>query len=68
VFYRVIDTSRSVYRIQDIDLAIHTAATWVVRSAASRLDLDGLQSSREAMNAEVDGFFKPHNLQVVKVT
>jgi len=53
VFYRVIDASRSVYRIQDINLAIHTAATSIVRSAAGRLDLDGLQSSREAMNEEI---------------
>ena len=53
VFYRVIEASRTVYRIQDVDLAIHTAATSIVRSAAGRLDLDGLQSSREAMNAEI---------------
>ena len=53
VFYRVIDASRSIYRIQDVDLAIHTAATSIVRSAAGRLDLDGLQSSREAMNQEI---------------
>ena len=40
VFYRVIDASRSVYRIQDIDGALHTAATSIVRSAAGKLELD----------------------------
>ena len=53
VFYRVIDAGRSVYRIQDVDLALHTASTSIVRSAAGKLDLDGLQSSREAMNDEI---------------
>ena len=53
VFYRVIDASRSVYRIQDIDGALHTAATSIVRSAAGKLELDELQSSRESMNGEI---------------
>jgi regulator of protease activity HflC (stomatin/prohibitin superfamily) len=53
VFYRVVDASRSVYRIQDVDLALHTAATSIVRSAAGKLELDELQSSREQMNQEI---------------
>jgi regulator of protease activity HflC (stomatin/prohibitin superfamily) len=53
VFYRIIDAASSVYRIQDIDRAIHTAATSIVRSAAGRLELDELQSSRESMNTEI---------------
>ncbi len=47
VFFRIVDASRSVYRINDVDQAIITAATSIVRSAAGKLDLDGLQSSRE---------------------
>ena len=54
VFYRVTDASRSVYRIKDIDSALKTAATSIVRSAAGKLDLDGLQSSRDSMNSEID--------------
>ncbi|MDP6977069.1 MAG: SPFH domain-containing protein [Myxococcota bacterium] len=54
VFYRVIDAASSVYRIQDVDQAIHTAATSIVRSAAGRLELDELQSSRDAMNQEIE--------------
>ena len=53
VFYRLVDAAASVYRIQDIDAAIHTAATSIVRSAAGRLELDELQSSRESMNEEI---------------
>jgi len=53
VFYRVVDAAKSVYRIQDVDLAIDTEATSIVRSAAGRLDLDDLQSSRESMNEEI---------------
>ena len=53
VFYRVEDASKSVYRIQDVDSAIHTAATSIVRSAAGKLELDELQSSRELMAQEI---------------
>lgn len=53
VFFRIVDASRSVYRIRDIDGAIHTAATSIVRSAGGKLELDELQSSRESMNQEI---------------
>ncbi|HIG59421.1 MAG TPA: SPFH/Band 7/PHB domain protein [Gammaproteobacteria bacterium] len=53
VFYRVTDAARAVYRIQDVDRAIDTESTSIVRSAAGRLDLDTLQSSRESMNEEI---------------
>lgn len=53
VFFRVIDAAATVYRIRDIDKALFTAATSIVRSAAGRLELDALQSSRESMNEEI---------------
>ena len=53
VFYRVVDAGKSVYRIKDLKSAINTAATSIVRSAAGRLELDDLQSSRDAMNIEI---------------
>ena len=53
VFYRVLDASRTVYRIRDVDSALDTAATSIVRSAAGKLELDELQSSRESMNQEI---------------
>ena len=53
VFYRVTDAASSVYRIQDINKALHTASESIIRSAAGRLELDELQSSRESMNVEI---------------
>ena len=53
VFFRIVDASRTVYRIQDIDQALRTASASIVRSAAGKLELDELQSSREAMNQEI---------------
>ena len=53
VFYRIVDAAASVYRIQAIDSAVHTAATSIIRSAAGKLQLDELQSSRESMNEEI---------------
>ena len=53
VFYRVVDASRSVYRIRDVDEALKTASSSIVRSAAGKLELDELQSSRETMNQEI---------------
>lgn len=52
-FYRIVDAARSVYRIQDIDQAIQTTAESIVRSAAGKLELDELQSSRSEMNNEI---------------
>ena len=53
VFFRVTDASRSVYRINNVQSAINTAATSIVRSAAGRLELDELQSSRDSMSEEI---------------
>ncbi|MBC6497289.1 MAG: SPFH/Band 7/PHB domain protein [Alphaproteobacteria bacterium GM7ARS4] len=53
VFYRIVDAPSSVYRIRHIDKAVYTASTSIVRSAAGKLELDELQSSRESMNQEI---------------
>ncbi|MDC0195186.1 SPFH/Band 7/PHB domain protein [Alphaproteobacteria bacterium] len=53
VFYRIIDAAKSVYRIRNIDEALKNASSSIVRSAAGKLELDELQSSREAMNSEI---------------
>ena len=53
VFYRIVEAASSVYRIENVDLALHTSATSIIRSAAGRLDLDALQSSRDSMNSEI---------------
>jgi len=54
VFYRILDASASVYRIDNINSALHTAATSIVRTAAGRLELDDLQSSRDSMSQEIE--------------
>ena len=53
VFFRVLDASKSVYRIKDVSSAIENTAISVIRSAAGKLELDDLQSSREKMNTEI---------------
>lgn len=53
VFFRVLEPAETIYRIKDINRAIYTTATSIVRSAAGRLDLDELQTSRDAMNDEI---------------
>ena len=53
VFFRVLYAAKSVYRIRNIDLAIENTAISIIRSAAGKLELDDLQSSREAMNQEI---------------
>ena len=52
VFFRVIEAEKSVYRIQEVDQAILTAAQSIVRSAGGKLELDELQSSRQSMSDE----------------
>lgn len=53
VFFRVLDASKSVYRIRDIDGAIQTTAESIIRSAAGKLELDEIQSAREQMAEEI---------------
>ncbi len=53
VFFRVLDAGKSVYRIKDVNAAIQNTAISVIRSAAGKLELDDLQSSRESMNQEI---------------
>lgn len=53
VFFRVIDAAKSVYRIRDVPLALRTTAESVIRSAAGKLELDDIQSSRQQMNEEI---------------
>lgn len=54
VFFRIVDASKTVYRINDIESALKTASSSIVRSAAGKLELDDLQSSRDSMNTEIE--------------
>ena len=53
VFFRIIDAAKSVYRIRDLNGALRTTAESIIRSAAGKLELDAIQSSREKMNQEI---------------
>ncbi len=53
VFFRVLDAAASVYRIRDVPLALRTTAESIIRSAAGKLELDDIQSSRQQMNEEI---------------
>ena len=53
VFFRVINASKSVYRIKNVPLALRTTAESIIRSAAGKLELDEVQSSRQKMNEEI---------------
>ena len=53
VFFRIVNPEKTMYRIANIQEAIYTTATSIVRSAAGKLELDEVQSSREKMNAEI---------------
>lgn len=69
VFFRVLDASKSVYRIKNIDSAVENTAISVIRSAAGKLELDDLQSSRESMNNEIrDRLSKAAEIWGVEVT
>lgn len=49
VFYRIIEPEKTVYRIRDIDAAISTTVTGIVRSEIGTLDLDEVQSNRSEL-------------------
>jgi len=53
VFFRVLEAAASVYRIRDVPLALRTTAESIIRSAAGKLELDDIQSSRQQMNEEI---------------
>lgn len=53
VFFRVVDSAKSKYRIEDVDAALSTSTESIVRSSCGRLDLDAIQTSRESLNLEI---------------
>ena len=46
VFYRIIEPEKTVYRIRDVDAAIATTVTGIVRSEIGTMELDQVQSNR----------------------
>ncbi|AXI46968.1 paraslipin [Sulfitobacter sp. SK012] len=49
VFYRIIEPEKTVYRIRDVDSAISTTVTGIVRAEIGKMDLDEVQSNRDSL-------------------
>ena len=53
VFYRVTKAELAVYRIQNVDGAIETTTTAIIRAACGELEFDDVQSKREFLNSKI---------------
>ena len=49
VFYRIIEPEKTVYRIRDVDAAISTTVSGIVRSEIGRMELDQVQANRSRL-------------------
>jgi len=54
ILYRVVHAEKPVYRISDINQAIQTTVTGVVRSVIGKTDLDGVQSNRRSISDAIE--------------
>ncbi len=53
VFFRIVDAAKSVYRITDIDQAVKTTVTSIVRSTGGQMEFDEVQSKRDFINEKI---------------
>ena len=53
VFFRIVDSAKSVYRIADDDQAVRTTVTSIVRSTCGQMEFDEVQSRREFINEKI---------------
>jgi len=53
VLYRIVDASRTMYRISNVDDAILTIVNGTVRNVIGKTDLDGVQSNRRNLSEEI---------------
>ena len=49
VFYRITEPEKTVYRIRDVDAAISTTVTGIVRAQIGKMELDEVQSNRSEL-------------------
>lgn len=54
VLYRIVDASKTMYRIANVDDAIMTIVNGTVRSVIGNTDLDGVQSNRRQLSDEIE--------------
>ncbi len=54
ILYRITDASRTMYRIENLELGIKTIINGTVRSVIGKTDLDGVQSNRRYIADEIE--------------
>lgn len=54
ILYRIVEAEKAIYRIYDLDQAIQTTVTGVVRSVIGRTELDGVQSNRQELSESIE--------------
>lgn len=54
VLYRISEAARAFYRIQNVDLAIVTTVTGVVRNVIGRTEFDGVQVNRSQISESIE--------------
>jgi len=58
VFYRILQPEKTVYRIRDVDEAIATTVTGIVRAEIGKMDLDEVQSNRDELIGTIKKWVK----------
>jgi regulator of protease activity HflC (stomatin/prohibitin superfamily) len=53
VFFRVVDAAKSVYRITNVDQAVRTTVTSIVRSTGGQMEFDEVQAKRDFINEKI---------------
>jgi regulator of protease activity HflC (stomatin/prohibitin superfamily) len=53
VFFRIVDAAKSVYRISNVDQAVRTTITSIVRSTGGQMEFDEVQSRRDFINEQI---------------
>lgn len=54
ILYRIVDASKTMYRIEDLKLGIKTVINGTVRSVIGKTELDGVQSNRRHIAEEIE--------------
>ncbi len=54
ILYRIVDASKTMYRIENLQLGIKTIINGTVRSVIGKTDLDGVQSNRKHIADEIN--------------
>ena len=53
VFYRILEPEKTVYRIRDVDAAIATTVTGIVRAQIGLMELDEVQTNRSVLIQQI---------------